>query len=439
MYKSIFIYINIVLFSAVAFAQETYTLDKAVTYAMDHSPVLNINKLKLQEASIQVDESKLQYVPDIYLSGDLRRNLIIPATPVPANVFDPSASEGELMYLKFNTKWNSSAGLNMKYDLFNPEKVNSVAKQQHQLRIQEYDTEMSEAELKEKVALAYADCIIAEEQVKLLKDDVVYFEELLDNANQLFKKEQISLSEKNDANRAYNESVSKFLEAEKIAGDRKAELLYLIGKDVTSENIESLFLEEDIPSLLEKVEQKKTSKNILNDLEVLRQQEVTNLASLKVKSAQFKYAPTLSLNGYLGSNYYNNDFSLFNNNHWRGNSYIGLSVMLPISRSLNTTKEVSRLRLQQQMETENLRDIHNKQEKERLNNLSLLQVRQKNYQLSRDSWEMSLQNSKAVQLQYEKGYIRQSDLLNEQQKAGQYRHNFLQAAYDLFNILITMD
>ncbi|MBP7104089.1 MAG: TolC family protein [Lascolabacillus sp.] len=439
MYKSIFIYINIVLFSAVAFAQETYTLDKAVTYAMDHSPVLNINKLKLQEASIQVDESKLQYVPDIYLSGDLRRNLIIPATPVPANVFDPSASEGELMYLKFNTKWNSSAGLNMKYDLFNPEKVNSVAKQQHQLRIQEYDTEMSEAELKEKVALAYADCIIAEEQVKLLKDDVVYFEELLDNANQLFKKEQISLSEKNDANRAYNESVSKFLEAEKIAGDRKAELLYLIGKDVTSENIESLFLEEDIPSLLEKVEQKKTSKNILNDLEVLRQQEVTNLASLKVKSAQLKYAPTLSLNGYLGSNYYNNDFSLFNNNHWRGNSYIGLSVMLPISRSLNTTKEVSRLRLQQQMETENLRDIRNKQEKERLNNLSLLQVRQKNYQLSRDSWEMSLQNSKAVQLQYEKGYIRQSDLLNEQQKAGQYRHNFLQAAYDLFNILITMD
>lgn len=439
MYKSIFIYINIVLFSAVAFAQETYTLDKAVTYAMDHSPVLNINKLKLQEASIQVDESKLQYVPDIYLSGDLRRNLIIPATPVPANVFDPSASEGELMYLKFNTKWNSSAGLNMKYDLFNPEKVNSVAKQQHQLRIQEYDTEMSEAELKEKVALAYADCIIAEEQVKLLKDDVVYFEELLDNANQLFKKEQISLSEKNDANRAYNESVSKFLEAEKIAGDRKAELLYLIGKDVTSESIESLFLEEDIPSLLEKVEQKKTSKNILNDLEVLRQQEVTNLASLKVKSAQLKYAPTLSLNGYLGSNYYNNDFSLFNNNHWRGNSYIGLSVMLPISRSLNTTKEVSRLRLQQQMETENLRDIRNKQEKERLNNLSLLQVRQKNYQLSRDSWEMSLQNSKAVQLQYEKGYIRQSDLLNEQQKAGQYRHNFLQAAYDLFNILITMD
>jgi outer membrane protein len=439
MYKSIFIYINIVLFSAVAFAQETYTLDKAVTYAMDHSPVLNINKLKLQEASIQVDESKLQYVPDIYLSGDLRRNLIIPATPVPANVFDPSASEGELMYLKFNTKWNSSAGLNMKYDLFNPEKVNSVAKQQHQLRIQEYDTEMSEAELKEKVALAYADCIIAEEQVKLLKDDVVYFEELLDNANQLFKKEQISLSEKNDANRAYNESVSKFLEAEKIAGDRKAELLYLIGMDVTSENIESLFLEEDIPSLLEKVEQKKTSKNILNDLEVLRQQEVTNLASLKVKSAQLKYAPTLSLNGYLGSNYYNNDFSLFNNNHWRGNSYIGLSVMLPISRSLNTTKEVSRLRLQQQMETENLRDIRNKQEKERLNNLSLLQVRQKNYQLSRDNWEMSLQNSKAVQLQYEKGYIRQSDLLNEQQKAGQYRHNFLQAAYDLFNILITMD
>lgn len=439
MCKTVVTYIQIILFSAIAVAQEPVTLDRAINYAMEHSPVMSVNKMKLEESSIQVEESRLQYIPDIYLSGDLRRNLIIPATPVPANVFDSSAAEGVLMYLKFNTKWNSSAGINLKYDLFNPEKVNSVAQQQHQLRIQEYDTEISEADLRERVALAYADCVIAKEQMKLLKEDLAYYEELMNNANQLFMKEKIGLSEKNDAHRAYNESIAAYIEAEKITGDTKAELLYLIGMDVTTENVETLTLSEDIPALLQKMEKKVLTNNSVNVLEIMRQQEVTDLAALKVKSARLKYAPTLSLNGYYGTNYYNNELSLFNNRFWRGNSYIGLSLMMPITKSLNTSKEVSRLRLQQRMEAENLRDIRNKLEKDRLNELSLLQVRQENYKLSRENWELSHQNSKAVQLQYEKGYIKQSELLNEQQKIKQSRYSFLQAAYDLFNSLISIN
>ena len=439
MCKTVVTYIQIILFSAIAVAQEPVTLDRAINYAMEHSPVMSVNKMKLEESSIQVEESRLQYIPDIYLSGDLRRNLIIPATPVPANVFDSSAAEGELMYLKFNTKWNSSAGINLKYDLFNPEKVNSVAQQQHQLRIQEYDTEISEADLRERVALAYADCVIAKEQMKLLKEDLAYYEELMNNANQLFMKEKIGLSEKNDAHRAYNESIAAYIEAEKITGDTKAELLYLIGMDVTTENVETLTLSEDIPALLQKMEKEVLTNNSVNVLEIMRQQEVTDLAALKVKSARLKYAPTLSLNGYYGTNYYNNELSLFNNRFWRGNSYIGLSLMMPITKSLNTSKEVSRLRLQQRMEAENLRDIRNKLEKDRLNELSLLQVRQENYKLSRENWELSHQNSKAVQLQYEKGYIKQSELLNGQQKIKQSRYSFLQAAYDLFNSLISIN
>lgn len=105
---------------------------------------------------------------------------------------------------------------------------------------------------------------------------------------------------------------------------------------------------------------------------------------------------------------------------------------------MSTTKEVSRLRLQQRIESENLREICNQTEKDRLNNLALIKVKKERYNLSKENWEMSLQNSKAVQLQFEKGYIQQSDLLNEQQKIKQYRHDFLQAAYDLFNGLISI-
>jgi outer membrane protein TolC len=433
------VFILILFYSTSIFAQEVdkmLTLDDAINYATEHSPTLNIERIKLNEANISVKESQLQYVPNIYLTSDVRRNLVIPATPVPANVFDPSAQEGELMYLKFNTTWNSSAGVNLNYDLFNPEKLNSVAEHKHQLNIQEYDAQLSEEELREKVALAYAECVIANEQQQLLKGDTAYYASLLSNANSLYLKEQISLSQKNDAHSAFNKSFVDYLEAEKIVTDRKAELLYLIGMDVTTHKIETLILQEDIQTLLQKI--KLRLRTDYFDLEEARQQEVIDLAALRIRSASLKYAPTLTLNGYYGTNYYNNKFSLFNNYYWRGNSYIGLSLRIPITQSLNTAKEVSRLRLRKMIESENLRDIRNNRNKERLKELTLLRVREENYQLNQQNWEMSQQNSLAIQMQFDKGYIQQSDLLNEQQKIKQTRHQFLQSAYDLFSSIITM-
>ena len=271
-------------------------MEGAVQRALANSPTLSVEKMKNEAASIEVEESRLQHIPDIYLSGEMRRNLVIPATPVPAHVFDPSAKEGELMYLKFNTKYNSSAGVNLRFDLFNPDKINQVKEKKHQQRIQKYDTEISEEDLKERVSLAYAECVIAEEQQKLLKGDTTYYAELLRNASQLYLKEKISLSEKNDTHRAYNESVAAYLEAAKIAGDRKAELLYLMGMDVTAANVTSLSLAEDKSQalFLGNLEDEALPTYGLTPREVLRQQSVSGIwHPLRLKSASWKYAPTL--------------------------------------------------------------------------------------------------------------------------------------------------
>jgi len=444
-------WILIILFSSTVAAQETatevaqkklnsesLTLEEAVSYALKHSPSLNIEKMKLEEATLQVKDSRLQQIPEIYISGNLRRNLIIPATPVPANIFDSSKPDNEMMYLQFNTNWNSSAGVNLNYDLFNPEKWNSVAQQKQQLKIQEYDVHISEEKLREDIALAYAECVIAEEQKSMLIKDTTYYASMFNVANQLYLKEKISLTEKNNIHRSYNESITDYLEAGNIVKERKAKLLYLLGKDITPGNIAILTLEEGIPALLKKMEQNVFKTTMLNNLEEMRQKEVVSLTDLRLKSTSMKYVPTLSINGYYGSNYYYNDLSLFNNKYWRGNSFIGLSISLPVTQSFRTSNEVSRLRLQRQMDVEYLRDIQNSKEKEKINEFSLLEVRKKSYYLSRENWELSQQNSEASIVEFEKGYILQTDLLNEQLKMQQTRQSFLQAAYDLFCILISL-
>jgi len=421
------------------FETESLTLESAINYALEHSPTLNIEKMKVKEVTIELKDSRLLHIPEIYLSGNIRRNLIIQATPVPANIFDSSRPEDEIMYLQFNTKWNSSAGINLNYDLFNPEKVNRIAQQKQQLRIQEYDAQISVEKLRDEISLVYAECVIAEEQKQLLIKDTTYYASLLNDANRLYLNEKIMLIEKNDAQRTYNESITGYLEAEKIVKERKAELLYLLGKDITLENIKSLTFQENIHELLKEMEQNTFHATALNSLMEMRQQKVVDLTELNIKNASLKYAPTLSINGFYGTNYYKNDLSLFNKRYWRGNSYIGLSVSIPVTQSFRTSNEITRLRLQRQMDVENLRDIHNRNEKERINEFFQLLVRKKSYDLSRENWELSKQNSEAAKVKFAKGYILQTDLLNEQLKMQQTRQSLLQAAYDLFCSMISVN
>ncbi len=417
---------------------ERLTLEETIAYALEHAPERIRQKLMVGEAEIQLDEARLQHLPDIFASVDLRRNLIIPSTPVPAHLFDPNASEDELMYLRFNTSWNASAGLNLNYDLFSPEKVHRVGEQKQQLKIQQYDEMLSDRELREQIAIAYAECVIAKEQLRSCRQDTTYYALLMRNAGDLFEKEQRSLVEKNEARKAYNESVVRCLQAEKIAADASANLLYLAGAGVTPQTVAELQLSEAIPTLLEKMEQRATPETSGRELEMLKQQERVSLATLRKQSAEWKYAPTLALNGFFGTNYYNNTLRLFNDRYWRGNSYLGLSLKIPISQSLTTTKEVSRLKLQQRLEEATLLEIRNRQEKERLQEQSQLAVQRENYRLSEENLKMGMQSLVAAQLQFEKGYILQQELLNAQVQTQLAWQGYLQAAYDLFAILVTI-
>ena len=418
---------------------ERLTLEETIAHALEHAPEQISQKLKVDEAAIRIDEARLQHLPDIYATGDLRRNLIIPSTPVPAHLFDPDASEGELMYLRFNTTWNASAGLNLSYDLFSPEKVNRVGEQKQLLQQQLYEEMISEKELRKQVALAYATRVIAGEQLLTCRGDTAYYALLLRNAGDLYKKEQLSLVEKNEVQKAYNQSVVRWLQAEKITADAGANLLLLAGAAVTPQTVAALQLEEDIPTLLGKMEQHTAAAVTSKELEVMKQTGMVSLAALRTRSAAWKYAPTLSLNGYLGTNYYNNELRHFNNRYWRGNSYLGLSLKIPISQALTTVKEVSRLKLQQRLEEAHLLEIRNRQEKERLQETSQRAVQRESYRLSEKNLKMSMQNLRAAQLQFEKGYILQQQLLNEQLNTQLAWQGYLQAAYDLFSSLVTTE
>src|SRR5690606_6937787 len=57
------------------------------------------------------------------------------------------------------------------------------------------------------------------------------------------------------------------------------------------------------------------------------------ISELKYNRLRQEILPKITLNAYIGGQFFDNDFHIFDNNYWYGNSYVNLTFRLPISES----------------------------------------------------------------------------------------------------------
>ncbi len=416
------------------------TLDEAVTWSLNHSPTLTANRLKLQEDGQELSRIQRSRIPDIYLSGDFRRNLIIPTTPIPASIMNPDADPSQMLYMKFNTGWNSGAGVNFSFDVFNPASYNQSLEQKLQIRISDYNLQISETEKRSEIAKAYAACVISQDQLESVKSDTLFYNESLMEAEVLYNQNKISLADRNNIIIAYNTSIMQYINAERVFDETKSNLLYLLGEEVTAAKLDSLRLSEDIPTLYAKMVPSVLgfySGNQISGAEMTgsglaRQSEVISLAQARVKSSRLKIAPSLSLNGYYGTNYYSNNFNPGNGDLWHGNSYVAMSLRVPLTQAFTTSSETARLKLQERIERENLHDMQNQKSKEWLDAMNLLTVSVKEYEMLRQNYELGNENLNTFRARLDRAHIQEKDYLEEQARCRNSYQSFLQAAYNVF-------
>ncbi|MEA4903753.1 MAG: TolC family protein [Petrimonas sp.] len=417
---------------------EALALEDAVSYSLTHSPEIIAQRLKEQQAGQKLSQFKLDYLPDIYATSDLRRNLIIQSTPIPAMMLDPSAPKDELAYMRFNTPWNSGAGLNVDFDIFNPETAGRKSEQEKQLKISRLDSRIAENELKANVSQAYIDCAIAQAQLDAVTADTAYYALLLQEAKDLYRREKISLADKNNSEMNYNVSLTRFYQAKNILHNARVNLLLSLGEEPDEDKLDRLSLSDDIQSLYSKMALNGWVDSE-NPLSQRRQAELVSLSEIKTKNAVLKYAPSLSLSGYYGANYFGKELKLGNTDRWFGNSFLALSLRIPISRSLSTAKEVSQLRMQEQIERENLRDLQNNRRGELSRELAQLETYKNNYRLKLANLELIAGNVAAKQLQLQKKYILESEFSSEKLREQNTLQEYLQAAYDVLSACINME
>lgn len=293
-------------------------------------------KTSLEAAQLEITAEKGKRLPLIYAEGNLQRNIITPITPVPANAFDPDAAPGEILPLKFATDWSSRAGLNFSMNLFNPQTAGAIRIAELDKKSKELDIEKTVKDWKRNATEAYAKVVLSSKQYEQAIQDTVYYSKILEITASRFKSGRTTELDFNKAQQEVINKKTQLAEAYKVLLVSNAELSSYI--DMTKFS----FLSSPISIIIEKLSPEQ--QNIeLEQLSLSRQKLAMQLSELKKEAL-----PTISLNSFYGSQFYSNNFSIWDNNYWNGNAYVNIGIRIPITEAFDRSIRKRRFSIEQQ-------------------------------------------------------------------------------------------
>lgn len=414
------------------FAQEPdslrLTLSEAQQIALKNNPAFLVSGLEAELARNTAAQSRQQRYPLLYGDVNMQRNLILPTTPVPAKAFDPSAGEDELIHLRFTTRWTANTGLNASFDLFNPERAGSIERAAMEARLAESDRQGSENELIFNVGNAFYACFIAEEQLRLAESDTLVRRTILEMLERQFEQGRANQAELNLARTELNNSRILYEESKMIYNNSKGDLLLLLGLPPDKQVSLQLERDED-PREWEEVFSADTAGRQSIGLARLQQELAINLLDRKI--ARRSYLPVISLNGYYGANYFDNRFELFKGSNWYGNSFVNIGIRLPLSENLLRSKELARLKIQEDVISQEVRAAEYERQKNIQEAGRELGYRQFEYSRRKENFDMAEENAEIADLQYRNGRLLIGDYYQQLHQFQKERAAYLESKYRL--------
>ncbi len=313
---------------------------------LEQSVIYQQKELETQIAMGSYRELRQERLPIFYLDANLQRNLIIPSTPVPAIAFDPTAPDGAIIPLKFATKWSSKAGIQLEWKLFDPQR--RAAEKEQLLNVEKSEIQQQEAaqQWKRDATLAYAAIVLATKQYELALQDSVVYAEIVEISRARFEEGRVGRTDLNAAIQALERSKIQVYEAWSVLLDADLELRNYVDLGETET------LETDIPGIIAYIEPQKDTNFDLQLLEIDQR-----LTILQEQGLRRQLLPSLSVNAYLGEQYFSNELKLAQRDQWFGNSFINLALRVPLSAYLTFQPTLRKLSNQHTLNAKRIEQV----------------------------------------------------------------------------------
>lgn len=329
------LFIPFLLISFSSLNAQDISIQQVLESAQSQNVIQAQKQLTVQEIQTKVQKSKR--LPLIYGDANLQRNLVVPVTPVPAIAFDPNAAPGSITYLRFATDWTAKAGLQMSLDVFNPLNHAQIKEARIQQQKAEEDNKTAHLDFKQLLFDLYAQVVLAQEQEKVAEATLKLYNETFQILEERYNAGRLSQIEMNNAWKKIYELEHLAQEANAVAINKRIALLPYIPLNLK---------EHFSTSIQELAEMNQYEADFSKSTQIGLDME---LNQSKLRNLNLQALPKLTLNGYYGTQFFDNDLRLFNAAHWYGSSFVNLTLRLPITETYERSLQRKKLSIEQQI------------------------------------------------------------------------------------------
>lgn len=339
-----------------------WSLEKAIDEAQKNRKKITSLETEYKINQLKTKELNAKYLPRVSLNYNYQYNPIIATSVLPADAFNYGASSGDMIPVKLGANYSQSAGVLLQQPLLDISISKLITEAKLQEKLASLNEKEARLELTYEVSKVYFYILVAQEQVKEAIGDTTRTALSLKTINEKYSNKRVLKTDVNEAKVTHNNAVQKYLNAVNSTLVLKQYFLYVTGNETSlasSVVLEKYSIDENITD---------TDENLiaaLPQIEILKTQN--EMLENKKKLERAKHSPLINVNGYLGADQFSENLNPFQQDSWYGNSYIGVSLKLPVFFGENTAKRIDQLKFQQEQNNNRIVEDINKNKYDALN------------------------------------------------------------------------
>ena len=394
------------------------TLQQCIEYGLSNNPSIQKTNLETERNEFRQKETRAAYLPQINGSVQVLNNLKLQTQILPGEL---AGTPGQDVAVQFGTRYNATAAIDASQTIFDQSQIYSMQITRQNIKVTDLNSQKTKEQLMFDIASAYYSAQVTFTQQKLVEAN-------LSKIDTLLKLTRIQLengfAKKLDVDRLVVNQTN--LQTELATSKMNSEQQLMLLKYYMGMPLESTITLPAISPENGAANTSLVSSETLNMVDINLVQAQRELYGLNLKQIRAGYLPSLSANFHAAYQFQQNDFRVFAADaNWFPNSYVGLTLNVPIFDGLTRYSRASQMRIQikqseldEQYLTESVK-MQRANARNKLNtNLAALESQQRNIELANEVYE-------TTRVQYIGGIVSMTDLVNAENSLKEAQTNYL--------------
>ena len=413
------------------FAQDKFTLNQAIDYALKNTVEIKNATLDIEAARHQKWETTTMGLPQINASIDYQNFIQQSVSLLPASMF--GGPEGEYTAISFGTKQNMNASATLSQLLFDGSYLVALQATKVYLNISKQAKDKTEKNSKEATISAYSNVLLAKESITIINNNLKLIDKTIYDTNEIYKNgfaEEQDVEQLQITRARLNNQLQK---SKRLLAVAKNMLKITMGIEI-QKPIELTDTLEILVNTQQDLALNNAIFNVENHIDYQIFKNSVAAKELLLKLEKSKYLPQLTSFINIGTKADNDAFTFTNaTQKWYFSSLFGLSLNVPIFSSFKRNSMVQQAKIALIQEKNKLSQAE-QQLKLQVENAKA------NYQFALDSYNTSKQNvalakriEKKEQIKFFEGLGSSFNLTTAQNQLYTTQQNYLQTIVAIIN------